>query len=717
MREANIQEKFKEFSEYIRQNEPDGRTIDYFQKVLELFEKSDAPNRICPGQKKEDCLLQLLHLLKDELNTYANTLIAAVVSQSIKGLAALKEVEKEFPEQTIKITEAFFNIRKLKFGNIAAQPDEARSLILSVAADMRAVLLDFAIQIIRVRNREQLKKTKLVETVFDLVEYIYIPIAHRLGFYQLKSELEDRVLAYRKPEIYAALKAKLDADKEARDKLIAEFIGPVTKELDNHGLKYIVKSRTKSVSSIWAKMQKQDIPFERVFDLWAVRIIIDSEAKNEKADCWHVYSVLTNIYKPNLSRLRDWITVPKETGYESLHATVQAPNKHWVEVQIRTRRMDDEAENGMAAHWRYKGGKGRHGVDFWLQNIREALEKSGGKNPNSFVLSSKKFSNEVYVFTPAGDVKKLRMGSTVLDFAFAIHTDIGSRFASATVNGKIVPIEYVLRNGDQVSIQTSKNNRPSADWLNIVVDPRTKNKIKRVLDEKRQQEVELGKQIMERRFKNWKMDFNQDVVDEAVKKLRLKRTSDLYFLVATEKLDLLEIKKLLSEDSKEENILKAEEIENPDIDDANNDNVLIVDKLDNVNFTLAKCCNPIAGDPIFGFVTVSKGISIHRKDCPNARQMRERFPYRIIESRWKDKAQARNFTVNLKLKGENEPDLILNISQLISKEMKVQILSLNINANDKDFSGNLKVRVHDNEVLAVLMEALQKIKGIHSVFR
>jgi len=711
---------FQKYLDYIKLNESESGSVELFIRATALYETSNSKNYICPKRTKEDCLLSLLDLLMDEFNTYSSTLIAAVLSQSISSLQALKQFKEDFPPHIINIVEAFLNIRKLKFGDIAGQADESRSLILSVAQDMRAVLIDFAIQIIRLRNTEDLGQMAMEPLVYDLMQHIYIPIAHRLGFYQLKSELEDRVLKYRHPKVYRSIEEKLEAGAAAREKLMAEFLLPLKEALDEHKLKYVVKSRTKSISSIWTKMQKQDIPFEKVFDLWAIRIIIDSEVKQEKADCWHVYSVLTNIYTPNLSRLRDWITVPKETGYESLHATVQAANGHWVEVQIRTQRMDDEAENGMAAHWRYKGGKSGRGVDFWLQNIRQVLEKEGDDARQGYLLSSKKFSNEVYVFTPAGHVKKLRLGSTVLDFAFAIHSDIGSTFASAKVNGKIVQIDHVLKNGDQVSIQSSKNNRPSLDWLKIVVDPRTKTKIKHVLDEKRQHEVMKGKEIVERRFKNWKMELNQEVIDSLVKHYKLKKTSDLFYFIATEKLDILNIKKFLQEDKAEIEELNSrfhEDISDDFDTGMESDDILIIDKLNNVNYNLAKCCNPIPGDAIFGFVTVSKGISIHREDCPNATQMRQRFPYRIIESKWKTQSNPKNFSVNLLLEGVDEHGLITKITQMISNEMGINILKMDFNSDGQKFKGSLRLKVFDISILETLMQELRQIKGIEAVYR
>lgn len=715
-----MKDRFQRHKDYIREHESDSKSLEYFNAALDLFAESDGPNRVCPKRPKEDCLVGLLDLLMDELKTYSSTLISAVLSQSIKTTSDIEHLRPYYPEHIVNIVEAFYNIRKLKFGNLKGDAEEARSLILSVAQDMRAVLLDIGIQVIRTRNFQDLKESSIRDQVFDLIEFVYIPTLHRLGFYQLKSELEDRVMEYRYPDVYKSIQKKLDEGAEARKKLIAEFTQPIKKELDDHGMKYVIKSRTKSKNSIWTKMQKQDIPFEKVFDLWAVRIIIDSEPKNEKADCWHVYSVLTNIYTPNLNRLRDWITVPKETGYESLHATVQTPDKQWVEVQIRTNRMDDEAENGMAAHWRYKGGKAGQGIDFWLQNIRESLENTE-KSRMSFSLSSKKFSNEVYVFTPTGQVKKLRLGSTVLDFAYAIHTDVGNQFSSATVNGKIVQIDHVLKNGDQVNIITSKNNRPSADWLKIVVDPRTKSRIKKALDEARQIEIAKGKELIERRFKNWKEDFNQEVIDALVQHYKLKKITDLYYLISLEKIDILDIKKWLSEKDAPQEVVDDEAIikqfEEHEVEESSADDILIIDKLDNINYNLAKCCNPIPGDEIFGFVTVSKGISIHRSNCPNAAQMRERFPYRVIESKWKSQSQPNNLRVSIFVEGEDQMGLITKITQVISNELKITIANMNFDSKDRKFKATLSLKVLDLPTLEVLMGKLRELKGVNAVYR
>lgn len=715
-----MNKQYQRYRAYIQENDSDKKSLDLFDKALNLFAISDGPNRVCPNRPKEDCLIHFLDVLMDELKTYSSTLIAGVLSQSIASTADVAKLKGVYPDHIVNIVQAFFNIRKLKFGNLKADANEARSLILSVAQDMRAILLDIAIQLIRTRNFKDLHKSSIQNQVFDLIEYVYIPTLHRLGFYQIKSELEDRVMEFRHPKDFQSIKQKLDDGAKGRNKLISEFTQPIKKELDEHGMKYVIKSRTKSMHSIWAKMQKQDIPFEKVFDLWAIRIIIDSEIKNEKSDCWHAYSVLTNTYTPSLNRLRDWITVPKETGYESLHATLLSSDKHWVEVQIRTTRMDDEAENGMAAHWRYKGGKSDQGVDFWLQNIRESLQNTK-ESRMSFSLSSKKFNNEVYVFTPTGQVKKLRLGSTVLDFAFAIHTDVGSKFASATVNGKIVPIDHVLKNGDQVKIITSKHNRPAIDWLKIVVDPRTKSRIKKVLDEERQLEVAKGKELIERRFKNWKEELNQKVIDGLVHHFKLKKITDLYFLISLEKIALLEIKKWLNEKDTSTEVVDDEAIikqyEEYEPEDSLSDDILIIDKLDNINFTLARCCNPIPGDKIFGFVTVSKGISIHRINCPNAAQMRNRFPYRVIESKWKEKGQVQNIRVNIFVEGEDQMGLITQITQVISNKLKISIANMNYDSKDKLFKATLSLMVFDLATLEVLMGKLRELKGVSAVYR
>ena len=667
----------------------------------------------------------VLDILADELNTFSYSLISAVFACGLEQTPDKKLIVDNFGESIWRIVEGSFNIKNINTAKAISQADYHRQLLLSVSNDMRAVLIQLAAQVYKLRHIKQIDNVVEQNQLLNLVEAVYIPISHRLGFYKLKSELEDIVLQYHEPEFYFSIKQKLIESEKERQKIIDEFLQPIIKELDKHKLNYQIKSRVKSINSIYTKMKKQGIPFEKVFDLWAIRIILDSDPKLEKADCWHVYSVVTNIYKPDLSRLRDWITMPKSSGYESLHATVQDKNNRNVEVQIRTTRMDDEAENGMAAHWKYKGGKGGDGIDYWLSLIRKAIQENGTPTSAFDLNSAKSFSNEIFVFTPQGDLKKLSGGATVLDFAFSIHSDIGSHCANALVNGKIVPIKYVLKNGDQVQIITSKNQKPSADWLKFVMSNRTKIRIRKALDEERLLEISRGKEILERRFKNWKMDFNQTVIDRLVEYYKFKQIHDLYLNVSLEKIDPLDLKKILLQEPKaeekenlvltEDNTIVEEQME--DKLDKSSQDILTVDQIDHINYKFAKCCNPIPGDRIFGFVTVSKGITIHRTTCKNAANMRSRFPYRIIPAQWKAQKQKLNFKTTVGIKGRDDVGLLNKVTQVISNDLSINMLSSSFQSSGGVFSGLIKVFVHDVEHLELMIEKLSLIKGVEQVYR
>lgn len=672
---------------------------------------------------KKDYVLGVLDILAEELNTFSSSLVSAVFACGLDELPKKKFIVDNFTESIWRIIEGSFKIKSLNTDKAVSQPDYHRQLLLSVSNDMRAVLIQLAAQVYKLRHIQQIEDVEKQNQLLNLIEAVYIPISHRLGFYKMKSELEDIVLQHREPEFYFSIKQKLIESEKERLQIVNNFLQPVKEELDNHKLKYQVKSRVKSVNSIYVKMKKQGIPFEKVFDLWAIRIILDSDPKLEKADCWHAYSVVTNIYKPDLSRLRDWITVPKSSGYESLHATVQAKNMRYVEVQIRTTRMDDEAENGMAAHWKYKGGKEGAGIDHWLSLIRKAIQEDGVTSGSFDLKSTKSFSNQIFVFTPQGDLKKLNGGATVLDFAFNVHSDIGSHCANAMVNGKIVPIKYVLKNGDQVQIITSKNQKPSADWLKFVVSNRTKIKIRKALDEERLLEIKRGKEILERRFKNWKMDFSQAVIDRLVEHYRFKQIHDLYLNVSLEKIDPLDLKKILLQEPEavektvllEEGNIDEEQV-NDQLDKSSHD-ILSVDQIDHINYKFAKCCNPIPGDKIFGFVTVTKGITIHRKSCKNAPNMKSRFHYRIIPAQWKAQKQNLNFKTTVVINGSDDVGLLNKVTQVISNDLRINMMSSSFQSGGGVFSGLIKVFVHNIEHLELMIEKLLRIKGVEQVYR
>ncbi|MBN1651853.1 MAG: bifunctional (p)ppGpp synthetase/guanosine-3',5'-bis(diphosphate) 3'-pyrophosphohydrolase [Bacteroidales bacterium] len=708
--------KYKNYLEQI-QGEEYARLFEKAWDLLAIEQEVDA--------KKKAYVLGVIDILANELNTFSSSLISAVFACGLEQLPEKKFIVEHFSEPIWRIVEGSSKIKRLNTDKAVSQPDYHRQLLLSVSNDMRAVLIQLAAHVYQLRHINEIENVYEQNQLLDLVESVYIPISHRLGFYKLKSEMEDIVLEHREPEYYYSIKQKLIKSEKERKEIINAFVQPIKNELDNHKLDYQIKSRVKSINSIYVKMKKQGVSFENVFDLWAIRIILKSDIKMEKADCWHAYSVVTNIYKPDLSRLRDWITVPKSSGYESLHATVQGQDKRFVEVQIRTSRMDDEAENGMAAHWKYKGGKDNEGIDHWLSQIRKAIQNEGVTSGVFDLKNDNSYSNEIFVFTPQGDLKKLPGGASVLDFAYHIHTDIGSHCANAMVNGKIVPIKHVLKNGDQVQIITAKNQKPSIDWLKIVVSNRTKVKIRKALDEERLLEIKRGKEIVERRFKNWKMDLNQQVIDKLVEHYKFKQIHDLYLNVSLEKIDPLNLKKVLLHETDlqdksdllfaEDDVL-AEDKMDEQIDKSSQD-ILTVDQIDHINYKFAKCCNPIPGDRIFGFVTVTKGITIHRNTCKNAANLKERFHYRIIPAQWKSQKHKLNFKTTVIIQGNDEVGLLNKVTQVISNDLRINIMSSNFKSEGGNFIGQIKVFVHNVEHLDLLLEKLKTITGVEHVYR
>ncbi len=485
-----------------------------------------------------------------------------------------------------------------------------------------------------------------------------------------------------------------------------------------------IKGRPKAISSIWRKMKKQKVEFEEVYDKFAIRIIIDTPQKREKADCWRVYSVITDYYQPNPERLRDWISIPKSNGYESLHTTVVVPGGEWVEIQIRTARMNEIAEKGLAAHWKYKGIKGQAGIDQWIEKVREALGSSDADANNLIEdLKLSQFSKEIFVFTPNGDLKKFPENATVLDFAFDIHTDVGSTCVGAKVNGKNVPIRYILKNGDKVEILRSKNQKPKIDWQNVVVTSKAKGKIRLALKEEKHKEAENGKEILKRRFRNWKIDFDDISVRKLIQHYKYRDAIDLYFDVATEKVDLLEIKELLTTVKKPLE-QKSGKIEDEAVErlvihakQETSDFLVIDEKLANIDYKLGKCCNPIHGDSIFGFVTISAGITIHRKSCPNAQQLLSRYAYRVVKARWNHSENSSFFPVTLQVTGIDDLGIVSNISDVISKDLQVNMRAIAIDSNDGMFEGSITLFVKDTQHLEALIRKLKRVKGIMNIRR
>lgn len=634
--------------------------------------------------------------------------------------------EKEFGKTVVSILKGLVHIQELYKKNPVIESENFRNLLLSFAEDMRVILIMIAD---RVNLMRQIRNTECEEEkkrVSEEASYLYAPLAHKLGLYKLKSELEDLSLKYLEHDVYYMIKDKLNETKKSRDKYIENFIKPIREKLEADGYKFHMKGRTKSIHSIWQKMKKQKCEFEGIYDLFAIRIIIDAPFELEKIQCWHVFALITNMYQPNPKRLRDWLSVPKSNGYESLHITVKGPENKWVEVQIRTERMDEVAERGLAAHWRYKGIKSEGGMDEWLTSIRRALEN----NDDMQVIDQFKmdlYEDEIYVFTPKGDLMKFPKGATVLDFAYRIHSNIGNHCVGAKINGKVVTFRHILKSGDQIEVMTSTVQKPKQDWLNIVKTSRAKAKIRLALKETQVKDGLYAKEMLERRMKNRKIEMDEGTMSHLIKKLGFKETNDFYRQIADETLDINHVIEKYQEIQAYDNNLQGQQ-QTRSADEysfensiknftKSNGDVLVIDRnLKGIDYQLSKCCNPIYGDDVFGFVTVSGGIKIHRKDCPNALEMRKRFGYRILQARWSGKADSK-YTITLKIIGNDDIGIVNNITSVISKEENIMMRSINIDSHDGLFSGNLEINVEDTSKLNQLIKKLRVIKGVKQIIR
>ena len=636
---------------------------------------------------------------------------------------AVKEIGIAVGKRTATVIEELLKISDLDTSTNQGQAENMRNLILTLASDFRVILLRIAERLYLMRQKEILEENEQI-AISCQSRFIYSPLAHSLGLYNVMSEMEDISMSILEPEAYNSIAEKLKASTQKRNRFIREFIQPLKEDLEKEKFKVEIKGRPKAISSIWRKMKKQKVEFEEVYDKFAIRIIIDTPLKKEKADCWRVYSIITDHYQPNPQRLRDWISVPKSNGYESLHTTVVVPGGEWVEVQIRTTRMNEIAERGLAAHWKYKGIKGQAGVDQWLERVRETLENPDMDASNIIEdLKISQFSKEIFVFTPNGDLKKFPENATVLDFAYDIHSDVGASCVGAKVNNKNVPIRYRLQNGDRVEILRSKNQAPKMDWLNVVVTSKAKGKIKQALKEEKLKEAEHGKEILKRRFRNWKIDFTDATIRKVIQHFKYRDAIDLYYDVATEKVELLQIKELLTSGGKQADT-RPERIEEGSVERLvsaatreSGDFLVIDEKLENIEYKLAPCCNPIFGDAIFGFVTISSGITIHRINCPNAQQMLSKYGYRVVKARWNRSDSKHFFPVTLLVTGMDELGIVSNISDVISKDLQVNMRSISIESNDGMFEGSVTLFVKDTQHLEALVRKLKKVKGVLNIKR
>ena len=655
-----------------------------------------------------------------------DSLLAIMLYESVlRGHYDTTLARKDFGEGVATILQGLVRVQELYSKTPIVESENFRNLLLSFAEDMRVVLIMIADRVCLMRQIRDTPNKEAQHEVAEEASYLYAPLAHKLGLYQLKSELEDLSLKYLEHDAYYLIKEKLNATKRSRDAYIERFIGPVSKHLTEAGLKFHIKGRTKSVHSIWQKMKKQKCGVDGIYDLFAIRIILDSPLEKEKMQCWQAYSIVTDMYQPNPKRLRDWISVPKSNGYECLHITVLGPEQKWVEVQIRTERMDEVAEHGLAAHWRYKGVKADGGgMEEWLASIRTALEAGDNLEVmDQFKLDL--YEDEVYAFTPKGDLLKFPKGATVLDFAYHIHSRVGDTCVGGKVNGKNVSFRTPLHSGDTVEILTASNQTPKPEWLRILVTSRARAKLRLSLKETRQKQGLYAKELLERRLKNKKLDYDEATVAHLIRKMGFKEQSDFYHQIAEGRLDptrvLDEYQALVDQGQvKEREAESAENFEyaHPATTEAKkNDDVLIIDKsLKGIDFSLARCCHPIYGDKVFGFVTVNGGIKIHRADCPNAAEMQRRFGYRIVRAQWSGKGSS-HYDITLRVIGNDDIGIVSNITNIISKDEKIVMRSINIDSHDGLFSGNLVVQLDDKSKLNLLIKKLRTVKGVKQVIR
>ena len=676
----------------------------------------------------ENPLLRSFHtalIVSEEIGLKGPAPIAVLLSQPvIDGHFTVEQIKDKFGDEVAGIIRGLQRTQELYAKNAAIETENFRKLLLSFAEDLRVILIMIADRLYLMRIAKRLSKEQAL-TISTEASFLYAPLSHRLGLYAVKSELEDLALKIQDREMYDFIAHKINETKRSRDQYIAEFIAPIELKLKDLRLNFDIKGRTKSIHSIRNKLIKSKIEFENIYDLFAIRVILNTPVEKEKAECWQVYSVITDMYQPNPKRLKDWLSIPKSNGYESLHATVMGPHGKWVEVQIRSRRMDEIAERGLAAHWKYKGIKGESGFDEWMNNVREALENKDSA-PADLIRDFKMdlYDDEIFVFTPKGDLFKLPQNATVLDFAFAIHTKLGSKCVSAKINGKNVTIKHRLQSGDQVDIQTSPNQTPKQDWLNFVVTSKARVKIKQSLKEQSAKQVEYAKELLHRRFKNRKIDEDDSKLMRLIKKKGYKTVTNFYADIATEKLDVnTVIDQYLELEKKEQDLADHVDrsVENyhaqtPVEEATGKEDVLVIDQnLTGIEYSLAKCCNPIYGDEIFGFVS-SKGIKIHRLNCSNAPAMFTRYAYRIVKSRWAGKSGS-NYPVILKIVGNDDIGIVTNITSVISKESGMTLRSIHVDPSDGLFQGTLTVMLSDTSAMNSLIKKIQAIKGMKQVSR
>lgn len=666
--------------------------------------------------------LSVAQICAAEIGLGPLAIVCALLHDTVEDThLTLDDIKTSFGEKAASIVDGLTKISGVVLQGSSIQAENFRKMLLTLSDDVRVILIKLADRLHNMRTLDSMAREKQLKIASETA-FLYAPLAHRLGLYSIKTELEDLALKFTEPEIYNEIAEKLQQTKRERTRFINEFMEPVKEELTRQGFNFEVRSRTKSVQSIWNKMKRQGVGFEEIYDIFAVRIIIDSDEADEKAMCWRCYSVFTDYYTPNPDRLRDWISTPKANGYESLHTTVMGPGGRWVEVQIRSRRMDDIAEKGYAAHWKYKEPSVESALDDWIKKIRELLEHPEA-NALDFIDDFKLnlFADEIFVFTPNGELKTLPAGATALDFAFEIHTDLGSKCIGAKTNHKLVPLSHRLRSGDQVEILTSNKQTPKEDWLNYVVTAKAKSKIKVVLKDEKKKFADDGKEILERKFKHLKLNFTTDNINELLAFYRIPSALDLYYRIAKGLIDIYDLKDFIIENG---NIRSRQPVrsEQQTLEQlvknirGTSDMMVLGENLDKLDYKLSPCCNPIPGDDVFGFVTVDEGIKIHRVSCPNAVQLMSNYAYRIVKAKWTGQ-QELSFLAGIRMTGIDEVGVVNKISKVISSDLKVNMRSISIDSNDGIFEGTIMLFVNDTYHLDKLIKKLKEVHGILTVNR
>ena len=649
-------------------------------------------------------------------NSTVSTLLHDVVRL---GLMDAEQVGERFGKQCVGILQGLCNISEVDPKVESKQADNFRELIVSYSTDPRVILIKLADRLEVMRKLDIFPREKRKKKSWESLN-LYAQIAHKLGLYNIKSELEDIALKYLEPKDYEYISRRLSETAAEREEFIRAFVKPIEEKMQHLGIKYHLKSRTKSIYSIWRKMKRMHIGFDEVYDLFAIRIIIDCPREQEKAQCWAIYSIVTDFYTPNPDRMRDWLSIPKSNGYESLHTTVVTDTGRWVEIQIRSERMDEIAEHGVAAHWRYKGvSGGAMGTEEWFAKLREIMETTQHQEIAQ-KFDAKLSSGEIFVFTPNGDLRKLNEGATVLDFAFEIHSNLGASCIGGKVNHRNVSFREVLRNGDIVEILTSKTQKPKADWLNFVTTSKARNKIKAYMREEQAKAASLGREELERKIKNWKLSITMDdAVVTLCKYYKLKTGTEMYGQIAQQKIILSDIKEILTR-YLNGTLDGDHELKGPvafKVSSDNTDALVIDESLSNIEYKLAKCCNPIFGDEIFGFTTVNNGITIHRQDCPNAIRLKERYPYRVLPARWQQSAAKGAFVATIRIQADDTTGLVNKIAEVINRDLKVNIRSMNLSSSGGMLSGLINIEVTGTQLVDAVIYSLMRIKGIQRVFR